>query len=369
MGLQEALRRRDVTINAMAVNLQTYELIDPFNGLSDLENKILRPVDVVRFKEDPLRLFRAMAFIARFRLATSSDLDSVCSAMDISNISRERISDEFEKLFLKSEKPSLGILWLEKIGRLQEILPELYATISVKQDPRWHPEGSVYNHTMQAIDAAARLHYDSIDDRLAVLFASLCHDLGKVTMTQVIDGRIRSIGHANAGIAPARALFGRISIRKKMFPVIEKLIRYHMEPFMILEPFVHLKHQACVVACKRLAAALAPHATIKLLMKLCIADRQGRNPVGDEPLKVISSGVERFIRQAQECGVYEKFERPVLSGGDISHLVPPGREMGRLLKRAYDWQIDRGVQDKKLLIKFVDHVLRSERGQRCNKIK
>ncbi len=155
LSLHDAFIRRDLTVNAMGINLKTFELIDPFDGLADLQNKILRTPDVQFFAQDPLRLFRVMQFIGRFNMQPDKQLNDICAAMDISTISTERIELEFEKLLLKSARPSLGIRWLRQIGRLKEIMPELYRTIGVEQNREFHPEGDVFEHTMQAIDAAA----------------------------------------------------------------------------------------------------------------------------------------------------------------------------------------------------------------------
>ncbi|TET06089.1 CCA tRNA nucleotidyltransferase, partial [Candidatus Dependentiae bacterium] len=176
MNIEQALRRRDLTINAMAIDLSMYTLIDPFGGLNDMRNKILRTPDPVFFIEDPLRFYRVMQFISRFEMYPEEQLNELCKKMDISKVSVERIDEEFRKLMLKSNNPSLGIRWIKSISRLNNILPELAALVDVMQSSRWHPEYDAFEHTMQAVDAAARLKYDSDDNKLIVLLAALCHD-------------------------------------------------------------------------------------------------------------------------------------------------------------------------------------------------
>ncbi len=88
--------------------------------------------------------------IARFTLYPDDMLQALCRSMSVADVSRERIELEFEKMLLQSEFPSRGIRWLKEIGRLAEVLPELAATVGVEQDPRWHPEGDVFEHSMQA---------------------------------------------------------------------------------------------------------------------------------------------------------------------------------------------------------------------------
>jgi tRNA nucleotidyltransferase (CCA-adding enzyme) len=109
LSLEDALRRRDLTMNAMALDMHTRCLYDPFDGLSDLHAKRLRSPDSSFFAQDPLRFFRVMQFIGRFEMNPDEELTRICSSMDISDVSRERIEMEFEKLLLKSRRPSLGI--------------------------------------------------------------------------------------------------------------------------------------------------------------------------------------------------------------------------------------------------------------------
>ena len=127
MEMKQAFIRRDLTMNAMGINFVTYELIDPFGGLQDIQDKILRTPDAIFFVEDPLRLFRVMQFCARFDMQPDDQLNKVCSRMDVSGVSRERIEKEFEKWLLQSKRPSLALDWLKTIGRLQDILPEVAA--------------------------------------------------------------------------------------------------------------------------------------------------------------------------------------------------------------------------------------------------
>ncbi len=158
LSIDEALLRRDVTINAMALDLnfivkrwdeifeqaRTKELIelcemgavkiiDPFFGLDHLQKKILHPVSLKKFSEDPLRFFRVMQFVARFDFGTSADMNQLAKSMelDLTNkeskffVAKERVSEELKKMFLQGSKPSLGFAWLRKIGRLAELFPAL----------------------------------------------------------------------------------------------------------------------------------------------------------------------------------------------------------------------------------------------------
>lgn len=347
MGMTQAFARRDLTINAMGIDLVTHELIDPFNGYHDLQKGILRAADPSFFTEDPLRFYRVMQFVGRFEMQPDEQLNNLCKEMDLSTVSVERIDAEFEKLMLKSKRPSLGIRWLDDIGRLHEILPELAVTKSVKQDPQWHPEGSVFEHTMQTIDAAALLPYDSLDEKLILMYAALCHDLGKVSTTQFIDERLRSRGHDVEGEEPTKHLLKRITRKKWLKDAVVKLVRYHLMPFQFIT------NEARPSAYKRLANKLYPDTTLQMLGKLALADRQGRNAHGSTPLHIIPSELELFLKRAHKAGVIERKEEPILHGRDLMPYIEPGPKMGELLKRAYELQIEQEIQDKEELLKLI----------------
>ncbi len=348
MGIEAALRRRDVTMNAMALDLHTFQLIDPFNGLADIEERRLRTPDVTFFVEDPLRFYRVMQFIGRFEMMPDDELNGVCAKMSLKGLSRERICDEFEKLLLKSARPSLGLRWLVSIGRIRELLPELGALLTVEQDPGWHPEGDVFEHTMQVVDAAAQLQYSSKREKLVILLAALCHDVGKAIRTKIYDGHIANLGHAQAGIPIAKKLLSRITLKKDLIPAVLKLVDYHMAPFLFI------KDNAGPAAYKRLAKKLSPDVTIEMLAKLARADRMGRNPQKGAPLPQNGEDdITLFLERAREVLVATQPEQALLQGRDFLDVVAPGKELGVCVARAYELQIDQGIKDKDQLKKMV----------------
>lgn len=347
MKIENAFKRRDLTINAMGIDLNTFELVDPWGGCEDLQKGILRAPDANLFKEDPLRLFRVMQFVGRFGFTPDNALNELCKHMDLKGISVERIEAEFDKLLLKSAQPSLGIRWLKEIGRLQEIFPELADTIGTKQEPDWHPEGDVFEHTMQALDGGVLLDYESAEQKLTALYALMCHDLGKVSTTKLIDGRLRSIGHEEAGVPLAKSLLKRITRRVDLIRAVEKLVRYHMAPG------TYPKTGAKLPAYKRLALKLAPDVTMELLAKVSLADKRGRNPDNSKPLTKEIPEVTEFLKMVQKANVVHKPEEPVLLGRDLEGTVEPGPYMGQLLKQAYEIQIDQGITDKAELLKRI----------------
>lgn len=347
MAMEKAFARRDLTINAMGIDMQTRKLIDPFGGKKDLEEKRLRAPDPQFFKEDPLRLFRVMQFISRFEMTPDEPLNELCSRMDIREVSKERIEKEFAKMLLKSKRPSRGIRWLYAIGRLSEILPELAATVGIKQEADYHPEGDVFEHTMQTLDAAAAIECVNEEARLILLYAALCHDLGKVTTTQETeDETITSYQHAEAGYECTKIMLRRMSTNKNLIDAAATLVNYHMAPLQFVE------NKAKPSAYKRLALKLDPY-PLSLLADLAMADKRGRNPKGHTPLKGSYADINIFRKRAEEAQVLMHMEPRILHGADIQDIVAPGPQMGLLLKRAYQIQLDEGITDKAELKKRI----------------
>jgi tRNA nucleotidyltransferase (CCA-adding enzyme) len=213
MSVAEATRRRDFTINAILQDPLTGELLDPFNGRGDLEQRVLRAVSKDTFAEDSLRVLRAAQFAARFEFDIDPETIELCRAIDLSDLPAERIWGEIEKLLLRALRPSIGLEWLRRLGAIEKLFPEIQSLIGVPQDPEWHPEGDVFVHTQLAIDRAREL----IDDlpyprQVTVMLATLAHDFGKPPTTELLEGRWRSRGHEEAGAAPAESFLNRLNV-------------------------------------------------------------------------------------------------------------------------------------------------------------
>jgi tRNA nucleotidyltransferase (CCA-adding enzyme) len=347
MDYHISFARRDLTINAMGIDLKTEALIDPFAGKDDLKNKILRAPVIERFIEDPLRLFRVMQFVGRFDMQPNDILQHACKTMSVQNVALERIEQEYKKLFLFSSQPSKGFIWLQSIGRLQALLPELYTTIGVVQDARWHPEGDVFTHSLQALDAAviiAKKQSLSEEKKLLLCCAALCHDLGKVSTTFKDAKGIHSYGHAEVGAPLAVTLVGRmfkdeISFKKAIY----KLVYYHMMPGALV------RGNARSSRYQHFAAKLAPETTAEFLGFLCLADRQGRNPNSFLPLSHNDQEIDLFLQKITDAKVLHQPIPPLLKGSDLLSIVPPGKQMGSLLKKAYEIQINENITDKEFL--------------------
>ncbi len=347
MEVAKAFERRDLTMNAMGINLVTYELLDPFNGLRDIQEKILRTPNPARFIEDPLRFYRVFQFIARFSMKPDRVLSQLCSSMDVSQVSCERVELEAKKWLLQSQKPSQSLQWLNALGRLEEIFPEIAQTKGVLQEPDWHPEGDVFEHTLQTLDAAALLNYATPQEKLVCMYAALCHDLGKAITTKMREGRLTSYEHAKKGVALARSFLKRITRDKALLSSVSKLVETHLFPPQFA------KEGAKLGAYKRLACRLAPDVTLVMLAKVSTADRQGRNKERGTPLTTKEPLIDLFLLKAQEAGVLTAPEKPLLLGKDLMPEIQPGPEMGLLVKKAYELQIKENIKDKNILKNLV----------------
>lgn len=349
MSYHDACSRRDLTINAMGIDLISYALIDPFDGKKDLQNNILKAPVIERFVEDPLRLFRVMQFVGRFNMQPDSILHNACKTMSIKDIAVERIAEEYKKLFLYAVQPSKGFIWLQSIGRLQELLPELHANIGVMQDVRWHPEGDVFTHSMQALDAAAiitRKLLFSEDETLTLCCAALCHDLGKVSTTFKDEKGIHSYGHAEVGAPLAVSMLNRMfNNQESLKKAVYKLVYHHMMPGALV------RNNARLCRYQHLAAKLAPHVTMQKLVFLALADRQGRNAHAPIPLSHNDPEIELFLQKTTQANVVHKPVEPLLKGSDLLSIVQPGKQLGDMLKKAYLIQLDENITDKELLKK------------------
>lgn len=346
MKYRDAALRRDLTINAIGINFMTGELVDPCNGLVDLQEGILRAPDLMQFGADPLRLYRVMQFVSRFAMRVDDALSTVCAQMDVSKVSRERIEQEWQKMLLQSERPSLGIRWLASIERLHDRFPELYALHNVPQRADYHPEGDVFEHTMQVVDAAVQRLQECRDERekKILMYAALCHDIGKPTTTIWDQNRWRSPGHAEAGVPIARALLRRITRESLLIKAVCTLVEHHMAPGE------YGASNASDGAYKKLAMKLHPETSMRMLALLFAADRAGRNGDGTAiPLSAVDRGVVHFVETVQQLGIWEQPEPPALVGDDLFDICKPGPELGVLLRRAYAYQIKHGVRDKMVL--------------------
>lgn len=340
MSFREASRRRDLTMNAMLRDVLTGELEDPWNGQEDIRSGVLRTPDTELFVQDPLRFYRVMQFVARFAMQPDEQLQGTCRVMDITGVSRERIEEEFEKMWLRSSRPSLGLRWLKSTGRLDEVLPELVRLEKTGQDPQWHPEGDVWGHTLQVVDAAAGLRTGNRERDLMLMWAALLHDIGKPDTTVVRGGRVRSPEHDKIGAGIADSVLQRIVGRQELRRGVVKLVAQHMKPLQFHQ------NKSSEKAFKRLALKLHPEANLELLARLAQADYRGTNPESDTPYDSDSEMLEWFRGMIRRSRVESEPEKPVLLGRHLLDEMPSGPGMGEVLDEAYRIQLEEGIVDR-----------------------
>lgn len=228
-GEMESARRRDFTVNAMMKDVLTGELLDFFGGMEDLKEKRLRHVDDASFVYDPLRVFRAAQFCARFGFVPDEATVDLCRRMTVTALSAERVRDELFKALEGSDTPSVFFDVLLKCGKLDEWFGEISSLIGVPQDPLYHPEGDVYVHTMKVLDSAASLR-EQAEEPLCFMLSALCHDFGKIDTTTEKDGRIHAYEHEDSGLKYASALMDRLRCSNQQKRYVLSMVRLHMKP-------------------------------------------------------------------------------------------------------------------------------------------
>ena len=343
LDFESAARRRDLTINSMSLDPLTGEIIDPFAGRRDLERGVLRATDPRAFPEDPLRALRVAQFIARFDMCADRELVRLCREAPLDEVSGERIFQEFRKLLLKGRRPSAGLRFLETSGLLR-FFPELEALVGVPQDPKWHPEGDVWVHTLMVVDEAARLR-DGSDEDLALMLGALCHDLGKPFTTGTDpEGRIRSPRHSERGVEPTRALLERLRAPKDLVRRVCALVLHHLAPALFV------RNGASAKGYRRLARKLdASGVSLALLVRVAQADHLGR--IGE--VRNAPPGPE-FLARARRLLVAEGPPRDVVMGRHlVARGLTPGPAFAALLERCREIQDEEDWRDAERIIDAV----------------
>lgn len=326
MDFEAAASRRDFTINAIGLDPSTWIPLDPFHGIKDLRQKVLRHTSP-SFSEDPLRVLRGMQLAARFDLAVAPETVSLCSNITSEGLARERVFDEWKKLLLQGRFISRGLRFLKECGWVR-YFPELAAMIGCPQDSRWHPEGDVWAHTLHCLDAFAGQRIGKDEEDLVVGLAVLCHDIGKPATTVERDGVIRSPGHDVAGAEPTRAFLSRLTNQTSLIEDVVRLVMEHMRPQDLYDA------QASPAAIRRLAARVG---RIDRLLRVAHADRMGRPPMsGGEFL-----AAEWLLQRAREDDVERSAPPPIVLGRHLIELgLRPGPAFSPLLEACYQAQLE-----------------------------
>ena len=307
------LGRRDFTINALAIDLATNQLIDPFGGLQDLQQRVLRQVSEQAFPEDPLRILRGVQLAARFhlRVDTVTHRAMQSHAASITTISPERIAEEFRKLF-QATTPSSGFLLMHETGILSYVLPEVTAL-------RGHSRSShdAFAHTLRRIDIIKQHEALTYRGHLDLLLAALFHDVGladapaTATTTQIAEAAARQ--------ARQRLEVLRMTMIGAQLDRIERLIAHSRFAAAALAP---------VVAFRRFVHDLSLDTT-RMVFDLQLADHLAMHPAQPiDEIRVLQQRLSHDIAQHVPFAVKEL----AINGHDLQRLgMPPGPPMGQLL--------------------------------------
>jgi tRNA nucleotidyltransferase (CCA-adding enzyme) len=346
LNFAEASRRRDLTVNSIGLDPLSGEILDPHGGRADLARGVLRATDAGHFAEDPLRGLRTAQFAARLEMAPDEELTVLCGKLDLAELPAERIYEELRKLVAKARKPSLGFEFLKR-ARLLRFFPEIAALQGVPQDPKWHPEGDVWVHTMLVIDEAAALRTGD-DSDLALMYAALCHDFGKPAVSVEEDGRVRTPRHDVIGARMAREFLERLRAPGHLCDQVEALVRYHLAPALFVAQGSTAKGY------RRLARNLdKAGVNIALLVRVARADHWGRTTA--EAKKRIFPAADTFVAEAEKVSVMDEAPTDVVQGRHLqARGLEPGPHFGDILARCRDLQDETGWADAE---KILDKVL------------
>lgn len=322
----EAALRRDFTINALYQDPLTREILDFCRGREDLRQRILRPCSE-RFKEDPLRVLRAMQFIARFDLQPADQLLAYSREMTMEGLPAERICEEFGKFLLQGRNLKAGLDFLRDSTWLR-FFPELAALVGVPQDPEWHPEGDVFTHTGHCLNQFARVRSGVAQDDLILGLAVLLHDVAKPQTTVWDGGRWRSPGHEELGRGPAEKFLRALTREEEVIHLVVELAANHMMPMQLY------KSGAKDAAVRRLAMRVG---RLDLLAKLATCDKRGRPPLEfpDVP------ETDWLLQTAERLAIADQKPKPILLGRHLLALGwQPGPSMGKVLHEVFEAQLD-----------------------------
>ena len=340
--LEDDQRRRDFTVNALAVclNADRYgELMDPFGGIADLDAGILRtPLDPdITFSDDPLRMMRAVRFASQlgFRIADDTFEAISRNAKRIEIVSAERVMVELNKIML-SPNPSVGLKLMQKCGLMQLILPEISALQGVETvDGRGHKD--IFYHTMQVLDNVA-----STADNLWLRWAALLHDVGKPGVKHYDPKQGWSFhGHEARGAHMVKRIFKRLRLPLgEEMRYVEKLVMLHMRPIILAEDVVTDS------AVRRLLFEAGDD--IDDLMLLCNADITTRNEEKQRRHRANFELVKRKLVELEERDRIRNFQPPV-SGEDIMTTfgIGPCREIGTIKDAIKDAILDGQIPNER----------------------
>jgi len=333
-SLKEDLKRRDFTINAMAMDIHPEnfgEIMDPLGGVADLEKKILRtPLDPDKtFSDDPLRMMRAAYFASKlnFKIEPQCRISIIKQAKRIKIVSWERIREEFIKI-LTTIKPSVGLVILQKTGLMKIVFPEIDIMYDMKQSSEWHHK-DIFSHTLQVVDNAAEL-----TEKMKVRFAALVHDIAK-PRTRKIDPKkgYTFYGHDAIGERMLNKVAKRMRLSNHLANYLKKLTLLHLRPIALV------KSEVTDSAVRRLMVSAGNE--LEDLMVLCRADITTKNSKLVKKYLNNFDIVEKKMQVVLDKDSAEKFQSPI-RGKEIMDIfgLEEGKEIGIIKKSVEEAILD-----------------------------
>jgi len=363
LPIEADLERRDFRCNSIALRLADGRRIDPFGGARDIRAKLIRVTNPKAFPEDPLRILRAARFASVLGFTVDPSTYVLAKAVDLSRLSVERVNEEVFKILLLSERPSLGLEELFRLGALRQLFPELNALALIIQDSVFHPEKddfghhTVWHHAKLTVDQARRLAVAAKLEpprMLALLLAALYHDVGKTETTQweFKKGRmvITSAGHDIASERIARKAFARFKIFAWNGYPLRKTALLLIKTHHRASELWRSRQSVTRKAFNRLAADT--DGEIELVNLLDAADRAGRS---ERPVRGLDREGRWLPAKFKELRVDRETIKPLILGRDLLRLgVPPGPGMGKILKELYKRQLDNEFETKNQGLKIAE---------------
>ena len=354
--LQGDLLRRDFTVNALAVDLHPDrfgELNDPYGGISDLKAKMLKtPLNPDEtFSEDPLRMMRAAYFAA----ALDFTIDEQCfnaiheQAQRISIVSQERVTAELIKI-LSTNKPSIGLIILQKTGLMKYVFPEINDMYGLEQTKEWHHK-DIFYHTMQVVDNAAQL-----SDKMKLRFAALVHDIAK-PKTRKVDSKkgYTFHGHDAVGERILNKVAKYLKLPNELRDYLKKLTLLHLRPIAIVN------NEVSDSAIRRVIVAAGDE--LDDLMTLCRADITTRNPNRVKKYLQNFEIVESKMSNVEERDALRAFQSPV-RGKEIMEScgLSEGKEVGKIKQAIEEAILNGDIENeyeaaKEYMFKIKDEIL------------
>ncbi len=325
-SFEEDIRRRDFTINAIALSLcerNFGEIIDIFNGIEDIKRKIIRtPLDPIEtFSDDPLRIMRAIRFatVLEFDIEerTLEGIKETRERLEI--ITQERITEEFLKI-MSAKKPSIGLQLMLDTGVMEIVFPEVAKLAGVEQRKDFHHK-DVFLHTLQVVDNVAK-----VSDNLWLRVAALLHDIAKPRTKRFIEGVGWTFhGHEEIGARMIKGIFKRMKFPLSHQSYVEKLVRLHLRPIALVDDTVTDS------AIRRLIVAAGED--LDDLITLCRADITSQNPKKVERYLKNYDLVMRKVVEVKEKDKLRAFQSPV-RGDEIMEIcnLKPSRKVGEIKK-------------------------------------